>query len=421
MSDTDRRRKLRPEDVRYLALEGGGGKGHAYLGAIEALEELGVMNQVKGYAGASAGAITALMLATGMRSAKIRAYMETTDFDAFFDPPEPRGRPEAGTGGRLVEPQWTQKEKNLLLFFDVAKPLLNKIAAVVADAVAPELVAEVTSKRDRQPFKALLENWPRYLTFLGRDMGLFEGAEARRAWDRLLTARLQSRVYAPNAHNLTFREHERHFGTVLLMTGSNLSTGRTEIFSAEHTPHFPVADAVRISMSLPFIYKPYVIDGNRPGWPPCGTYVDGGLWNNLPFREFDEGPDPQSAAPPASAAAPAPVTGVTPRTLALRLTIDAPLRVRNLGGLLKRAGMLGLFGTGESQVLSTYTNQTVLLDTEGLDLVDFTPPKEAKELAVKRARRAVYRYFDRPVLPKDEDPADDAEVEARWRDSRACG
>ena len=32
--------RLKKEDVRYLALEGGGGKGVAYLGAIEALERL---------------------------------------------------------------------------------------------------------------------------------------------------------------------------------------------------------------------------------------------------------------------------------------------------------------------------------------------------------------------------------------------
>jgi predicted acylesterase/phospholipase RssA len=61
-----------PKAITYLALEGGGGKGVTYLGAMKALRELKVLpirhgceNQLKGISGASAGAITALMLTLG--------------------------------------------------------------------------------------------------------------------------------------------------------------------------------------------------------------------------------------------------------------------------------------------------------------------------------------------------------------------
>ena len=66
--------KLTPDEVQYLAFEGGGGKGVAFLGAIRALEsikinDVGILpilpegnNQIKGITGASAGAITALFL-----------------------------------------------------------------------------------------------------------------------------------------------------------------------------------------------------------------------------------------------------------------------------------------------------------------------------------------------------------------------
>jgi hypothetical protein len=70
--------------------------------------------------------------------------------------------------------------------------------------------------------------------------------------------------------------------------------------------------------------------------------------------------------------------------------------------------MLGLFGTGESQVLSRYVNQTILLDTEGLDLVNFSPPTDKREAAVRRARRETYRYFNQPIPREDEDSTDDA-------------
>jgi predicted acylesterase/phospholipase RssA len=40
---------------------------------------------------------------------------------------------------------------------------------------------------------------------------------------------------------------------LLLVCGANLSYGRSVLFSLRHTPNFPIADAVRISMSLPII------------------------------------------------------------------------------------------------------------------------------------------------------------------------
>jgi hypothetical protein len=285
---------------------------------------------------------------------------------------------------------------------------------------------EYSSKIKTQPFKTLSENWPRYLTFMGRDMGLFNGSAARREWDRLLRERMASAVVAGGGRlrDVSFEQHNEFFHKRLLMTGSNLSTGRTELFSAETTPRFPVADAVRISMSLPFIYKPYVIEDNRPGWPPCGTYVDGGLWNNLPFREFDEHPPIDgSNGPPSSSLLAAPVTpdrSFRPQTLALRLTIDPVTPVRNFGDHLKRVATFGLFGTGESQVLSTYVNQTILLDTEGLDLVNFSPPTAVRDRAIKRARRATYQYFEKPVPEADADPSDDARVQELLRQARAC-
>ena len=59
--------------LRYVAFEGGGGKGAAYLGAIDALERFRPKEQDKGsgtldmtYGGSSAGAATALALALGI-------------------------------------------------------------------------------------------------------------------------------------------------------------------------------------------------------------------------------------------------------------------------------------------------------------------------------------------------------------------
>nr|XP_034310168.1 uncharacterized protein LOC105319593 [Crassostrea gigas] len=60
---------INPKDHSYpfenLVFEGGGAKGYAYSGAIKALEELGLVSQIRRFAGVSAGAMTASLLAVG--------------------------------------------------------------------------------------------------------------------------------------------------------------------------------------------------------------------------------------------------------------------------------------------------------------------------------------------------------------------
>jgi NTE family protein len=61
---------------------------------------------------------------------------------------------------------------------------------------------------------------------------------------------------------------------------TNLSTSFSEVFSAEHTLGTCVADAVRISMSLPlFFAAKRSIRGD--------VYVDGGVLDNFPIKLFD--------------------------------------------------------------------------------------------------------------------------------------
>ncbi|WP_298436170.1 patatin-like phospholipase family protein [Geobacter sp.] len=66
----------------------------------------------------------------------------------------------------------------------------------------------------------------------------------------------------------------------LYFIGTNLSTGFAEVFSAEHTPRMCVADAVRISMSIPLFFA--AKRGVRGD-----VYVDGGVLDNYPVKLFD--------------------------------------------------------------------------------------------------------------------------------------
>jgi NTE family protein len=66
----------------------------------------------------------------------------------------------------------------------------------------------------------------------------------------------------------------------LYFVGTNLSTGFGEVFSSEHTPRMCVADAIRISMSIPLFFA--AKKGARGD-----IYVDGGLLDNYPIKLFD--------------------------------------------------------------------------------------------------------------------------------------
>ncbi len=96
-------------DVRYIAFEGGGGKGIVYLGAVRALEAANKLplskadregetasDRLDGISGASAGAITVFFLALGMNADAIDKRTKAIDprtgkpeFYGFYDDPQP--------------------------------------------------------------------------------------------------------------------------------------------------------------------------------------------------------------------------------------------------------------------------------------------------------------------------------------------
>jgi predicted acylesterase/phospholipase RssA len=107
----------------------------------------------------------------------------------------------------------------------------------------------------------------------------------------------------------TFAQHKAEFydwlgaTTVppLIISGANISTAESHLFSALATPAFHVADAVRMATGLPPVFKPVVIEAADipKSWPAKtdrfgtanylqGLWVDGGLYYNAPFEVFKD-------------------------------------------------------------------------------------------------------------------------------------
>jgi NTE family protein len=67
-----------------------------------------------------------------------------------------------------------------------------------------------------------------------------------------------------------------------------VSPTRTVEFSAQTTPDVPIAEAVRASMSIPFIFVPWSFEGDLAKQYP-GQFFDGGVAFNYPVSAFDSG------------------------------------------------------------------------------------------------------------------------------------
>jgi NTE family protein len=419
------RRRLKPSEVKYLVFEGGGGKGFAYLGALYALKDNKVLrylnpsssspptadgNQhsqidyryIHGIGGASAGAITALLLSIGYTPQELETLMKQKDkFLAFFDggyndiknPQIQRLVPVFGGGAykhiedsdqeinakKLLAQQSSLSGLEFVLLNIVGSWGLRGVLWLVKLFV-DRVKTEIDKYKNVAPFDKLIANWKDFFVNYERDWGLFAGYAARQLFDQLLSARMPPDANGQPQQNIPFQAHYQYFNVELLLTGTNLVTGKTQVFSPFDTPWFPVADAVRISMGIPFVFKPVVIPSNDPlvaEHPELrGCWVDGGVLNNVPFREFDDRP------------------GKNPKTLALRLEVEphAP-DFQSVKDFASSYVELLKFGPGEAYITAAHAFQAIVLDTTGLSLLDFAPKDDVVKAVSRAAFKSVYAYF----------------------------
>lgn len=440
-------RRIAKGEVKYLAFEGGGGAGNAYPGALKALENLRILkyhaNQqigVWGIAGSSAGAITALFLSMGYTPDEMEAILAGQDFNEFFDPiiagfvPRIGGCVTAYThvdlATRVEEVRKQVSSSVLARVISPALPLLLRrfrefldLVAVVDRSVNANLAVAMTlllGALDR-PSEAVISEqltqaWGdnQFLPALLFDYGLFSGQAIRNFFAAGIAGAVRRvRGLRGDATTMTwgsdtvklgeinFEQHHQIFGGTLVVTGSNLETGKTELFSWRTTPKFPVADAVRISMSIPIAYKPLVLKdpkvlaqvapidtvaGRQPYGPAYkrwveGVWVDGGVFNNTPVGVFDQ------------------LAGSQEHTVALRLRFDTHTPINNFVDFYAAYPLGMAAGTGESQIsgtLSPLIDRTIELPVtpDEMGLFTFSPSPDVYEKVNKRSYTTVMEWFE---------------------------
>ena len=248
-------------DIENIVCQGGSVKGVAYLGAICELEKHINFSNVKRVAGTSAGAITALVLAMGCTGEMTKELLKDFDFKDILDDKK-GGIPTAGKVLKTVE-----KSENNQFF---------------AKGPAKTVKLPITHR-------------------LRTQLGVYEGDYIREWMEDLIQKRVKEVTNEKyDGKNLTFKqlhaltqEYPGKFRD-LYVTGVNLNTSESSVFSCENPKMEDViiSDAVRISMSIPGVFKPhhvyYNINGERMVDARRDIWVDGGLFDNYPIFIFDK-------------------------------------------------------------------------------------------------------------------------------------
>jgi len=208
--------------------EGGGVKGIGLVGAIAVAEEMGY--QWVNVAGTSAGAIVAALLAAGYTAAEMKKIMDKLDYNDFTD---------TGLLDRV--------------------PIVGKIASLIFEKGIYE--------------GKWFTNWMR---------GLLQKKKVKTFGDLIMDE---------------FKDDDR-YRFKLRVIASDISRGRMLVLPQDikdfgmEPEDFDVADAIRMSMSIPFFYEP--IKRRNKKTNQVSYIVDGGPLSNFPVWLFDtEGSIPQ--------------------------------------------------------------------------------------------------------------------------------
>ena len=230
--------------------EGGGVKGIAFAGAIAAAERDAGVQEWVNLAGTSAGSIVAALLVAGYDANGIQKLLADAKYARFAD---------TGAGGKWVGGLWNA----------------------------------VMRLRGMAPGRYFLE-WMREqlaASPLAKELGKTEltFADVRRL-------DLPPRDEVPDITDVQYERAKYRLHVI----GSDITTGRMIILPDDLPDYedengkpfdkdsFPLVEAVRMSMSYPFLFTPVVL--HRQGRPVY--VVDGGLLSNFPIWLFD-GPHPK--------------------------------------------------------------------------------------------------------------------------------
>lgn len=236
---------LRPAPaVENLVLSGGGAKGMANAPALRALENLGLLTQLKQVVGSSVGAMTAVLMASGMSAKRFQRLLNGSRMLSMLCTPEDFARlyPQVKfacpgfAGGALVQ----------LLDRQTGESVARHLREHWVQLVRGPAWAQCTAQEQQR-------------------LGQLSAPDFSQP-------RSTQMVTFGDLH-LLHRMAPQHFKE-LVVTGWNREEQRVGYFSHRTHPRMPVALAGRISASVPVLFADVILNGQH--------WTDGGVGSLIP-------------------------------------------------------------------------------------------------------------------------------------------
>ncbi len=221
--------------LENLALRGGGTKGIGYIGQVRALEQQGVIRQLRHVAGTSAGALTASLIAGGLSAEKFAEVSRSRTPQQMF-----KGKDKG-------------VEIKLKTGFYEASAIVSFIDSAIKESIQDFL------NGDPPP-----------------DLTALPPADQQE---------LRDLASAPPSKPVTFKHLDWLAGIKpdrfknLTLAVFDATDKQTKHIGADNHPDWSIGQTARMSMAIPIVFK--AVQG-----PDGHTYQDGGVGSNLPAEVF---------------------------------------------------------------------------------------------------------------------------------------
>lgn len=347
-------KKLAIDEIENLVFQGGSIKGIAYLGAWEALRQLGLdPMQIKRVGGTSAGSITALLFSLGYTDpVELLNIMNELSFTNMLDEP--------GAMIRIRDPLLQIKDQ-----WDAGTVASTATAIKLGTIESPVLLTVMAARliKQRGIFNGdYLEHW--FETLIKERTGIENCTFAQ--WEQLKNERPE----------LNLKE--------LYVVAVNKDKEISEVLSYETTPDGIISGAVRASMSIPFVFI------------PKGNHLDGGILDNYPLFLFDHIKSGRTTLG---------LQLLSPKKIG-QINEDIPEEPKQKSSFAELAKIANLtINTRSAKQLSDHKNnpdhqsRSIQINTLNVGTLDFNLNQATKKALIESGRAGVLDYFhpNRPV------------------------
>ncbi|MHA1222898.1 MAG: patatin-like phospholipase family protein [Candidatus Heimdallarchaeaceae archaeon] len=431
--------RVSKEDVKFLVFEGGGGKGVAYIGALEVMKELGILSyydkekdnktytrlnsdKIKGVAGTSVGSIIALLLACGYTPEEMKEMLmmkvginilDTLEFgklptiytkeyqDTVIQDPRFKDvkkfmkaswieylKSDDKKLSDLLEIPTKRFQRGGLQFLSLilkgflsyeTKKSLSKSSQ--GDNSLFDVKEIVRSETVNPALKKILNEPIHSFNSLKYEYGLFLGKTARDMFDLWIEQK-------SGIKNCTFKVFSKEFNIDLVVTA--VSANSKEVFYFRNNRKWKdlcVADAIRMSINIPFLFKPVLMKKTKKGINSvtneihlANFMIDGGAINNLPIHVFNKKTSSK----------------LNPSVIGLTLVPYKKAKkteVNSLSQYIADISYILLNNATNLQIQRQEDREQIIeLDTKDVSIFDFVF-KEIPEDVIKESRARTLEYF----------------------------